>query len=76
MTNSKDSDARTEVGPQHTIGVTMEDLPKVERRALEEEMTEARRRKLACFQKKHARGEQENCPGHHDYGNCYTYGNC
>jgi hypothetical protein len=37
----------------------MEDLPKVERRALEkeleEEMTEARRRKLACFQK-HARG--------------------
>jgi hypothetical protein len=32
-----------------------EDLPKAERRALEkeleEEMTEARRRKLACFQK-------------------------
>jgi phosphopantetheine adenylyltransferase len=51
MTNSKDSAARTEVGPQHTIGVTMEDLPKAERRALEEEMAEARRRKLACFLK-------------------------
>jgi hypothetical protein len=37
------------------IGVAMEDLPKAERRALEkeikEEMAEARRRKLACFQK-------------------------
>jgi hypothetical protein len=59
MTNFKDSAARTEVGPQHTIGVgpqhtigvMMEDLPKAERRALEEEMAEARRRKLACFQK-------------------------
>jgi hypothetical protein len=33
----------------------MDDLPEAERRALEkeleEEMTEARRRKLACFQK-------------------------
>jgi hypothetical protein len=38
------------------IGVVMEDLPKAERRALkkelEEEMAEARRRKLACFQKR------------------------
>jgi hypothetical protein len=37
------------------IGVAMEDLPEAKRRALkkelEEEMTEARRRKLACFQK-------------------------
>jgi hypothetical protein len=37
------------------IGVVMEDLLEVERRALEkeleEEMAEARRRKLACFQK-------------------------
>jgi hypothetical protein len=51
----------------------MEDLPEVERRALEkeleEEMAEARRRKLACFQK-----TNENCPGHHDYGSRYTYG--
>jgi hypothetical protein len=55
MTNTKDSAARTEVGPHNTIGVVMEDLSKTERRALkkelEEEMTEARRRKLACFQK-------------------------
>jgi hypothetical protein len=59
MTNLKDSAARTKVGLHNTIMVVMEDLPKVERRALEkeleEEMTEARRRKLACFQK-HARG--------------------
>jgi hypothetical protein len=55
MTNPKDSVAWTEVGPHNTIGVAMEDLPEVERRALEkelkEEMAEARRRKLACFQK-------------------------
>jgi hypothetical protein len=59
MMNPKDSVARTKVGPHNTIGVAMEDLPKVERRALEkeleEEMAETRRRKLACFQK-HARG--------------------
>jgi hypothetical protein len=51
----KDSAARTEVGPHNTIGVAMEDLPEVERRALkmelEEKMAEARWRKLACFQK-------------------------
>jgi hypothetical protein len=45
----------TEVGPHKTIGVAMEDLPEPERRALEmeldEEMPEARRRKLACFWK-------------------------
>jgi hypothetical protein len=46
---------RTEVGPHNTIGVAMEDLRKVERKALKkelkEEMAEARRRKLACLQK-------------------------
>jgi hypothetical protein len=55
MVNPKDSAARTEVGPHNTIGAAMEDLPEAERRALEkeleEEMTEASRRKLACFQK-------------------------
>jgi hypothetical protein len=55
MTNPKDSAAWTEVGPYNTIGVAMEDLPVAGRRALEkeleEEMAEARRRKLACFQK-------------------------
>jgi hypothetical protein len=51
----KESGAWTEVGPHNTIGKAMEDLPEAERRALkkelEEEMAEARRRKLACFQK-------------------------
>jgi hypothetical protein len=55
MASPKDCAARTEVGPHNTIGVAMEDLPEAERRALEkeleEEMAEARRRKLACFQK-------------------------
>jgi hypothetical protein len=55
MMNPKDSATWTNVGPHNTIGVAMEDLPKVERRALEkeleEEMAEARRRKLVCFQK-------------------------
>jgi hypothetical protein len=55
MMNPKDSAALTDVGPHNTIGVAMEDLPEAERRALEkeveEEMVEARRRKLACFQK-------------------------
>jgi uncharacterized membrane protein len=55
MTNPKDSATRTKVGPHNMIGVVMEDLPKAERRALEkelkEEMTKARRRNLACFQK-------------------------
>jgi hypothetical protein len=55
MTNPKESGARTEVGPHNTIGVAMEDLPEAERRALEkeleEEMAEARRRMLTCFQK-------------------------
>jgi hypothetical protein len=45
----------TEVGPHNTIDVAMEGLPEAERRALkkelEEEMAEARRRKLTCFQK-------------------------
>jgi hypothetical protein len=53
--NPKESGAWTEVRPHNTIGVAMDDLPEAERRALEkeleEEMTEARRRKLACFQK-------------------------
>jgi hypothetical protein len=55
MMNPKESGAQIEVGPHNTIGVAMEDLPEAERRALEkeleEEMAEARRRKLACFQK-------------------------
>jgi hypothetical protein len=57
MMNPKDSAARTEVGPHNTIRVAMEDLPEVERTALEkdleEEMAKARRKKLACFQKTH-----------------------
>jgi hypothetical protein len=55
MTNPKESGAQTEVGPHNMIGVAMEDLPEAERRVLkkelEEEMAEARRRKLVCFQK-------------------------
>jgi hypothetical protein len=55
MMNSKESGTRTEVGPHNKIGVEMEDLPEVERGALEkalkEERAEARRKKLACFQK-------------------------
>jgi hypothetical protein len=59
MTNPKESAAQSEVWPHNTISMAMEDLPKVERRALEkeleEEMAEARRRKLTCF--------QETCTG-------------
>jgi hypothetical protein len=66
MTNLKDSAARTEVGPQNTIGVVMEDLPVAERRALKkelkEEMAEARRRKLACFQKTRMRVIKKTIP--------------
>jgi hypothetical protein len=55
MMNPKESGVRMEVGPHNTIGVAMEDLPEVERRALEqeleEEMAEMRRRKLVCLQK-------------------------
>jgi hypothetical protein len=54
MTNPKDSAARTEVGPHNTIGLAMEELLEAKRRALKkelkEEMAEARKRKLACFQ--------------------------
>jgi hypothetical protein len=54
MMNPKDSATQTKVGPHNTIGVVIEDLPEAERRVLEkeleEEMAEARRRKLACFQ--------------------------
>jgi hypothetical protein len=62
------------------VSVAIEDLLEVERRALKkelkEEMVEERRRKLMCFQKKNTHGgDQENCPGHHDYGNHYLYGN-
>jgi hypothetical protein len=53
MTNLKESGAQTEVGPDNTIGMAMEDLPEAERRALEkeleEEMAEARRTKLTCL---------------------------
>jgi hypothetical protein len=51
MMNPKDSAARTKVGPHNTIGVAMEDLPEALKKELKEEMAEARRRKLACFQK-------------------------
>jgi hypothetical protein len=55
MMNPKESGVRMEVGPHNMIGVAMEDLPEVERRALEqeleEEMAEMRRRKLVCLQK-------------------------
>jgi hypothetical protein len=56
MTNLKESGARTEIGPHNMIVVAMEDLPEAERggaleKELEEEMAEARRRKLTCFQK-------------------------
>jgi hypothetical protein len=55
MMNPKDNGARTEVRPHNMIGVAMKDLPEAERRVLkeelEEEMAEARRRKLICFQK-------------------------
>jgi hypothetical protein len=78
VTNPKESGSRIKVGPHNTIGVAMEDLPKVERRTfkmeLEEEMAEVRRRKLKCFQKI-CTGDQENRPGHHDYDNRYIYGN-
>jgi hypothetical protein len=40
MMNPKDSAARTEVGPHNMIGVAMEDLPEVERRALKKELGE------------------------------------
>jgi hypothetical protein len=56
--NLKETGARNEVRPHNMIGAAMEDLHEAERRPhkkeLEEEMTEARRRKLVCFQKKHA----------------------
>jgi hypothetical protein len=55
MTNPKDGGARTEVGPHNSLMVAMEDLPEVEKIALEkeleEEMAAARRKKLVCFQK-------------------------
>jgi hypothetical protein len=55
MMNPKETGARNEVAPHNTIDVSIEDLPEVERMALEkeleEEMAEARRRKLGCFQK-------------------------
>jgi translation initiation factor IF-2 len=55
MMNPKESGAQTKVRPDNTISVAMEDLPEAERRELEkeleEEMAEARRRKLTCFQK-------------------------
>jgi hypothetical protein len=79
MTNLKDSAARTKIGPHNLIVVAIEDLPEAERRALEKEleegMVEARRRKLACFQKNTHGGDQENCPGHYDHSNRYIYGN-
>jgi hypothetical protein len=40
MRNPKDGAAWMEVGPHNTIGLAMEDLPEVERRALEKELEE------------------------------------
>jgi hypothetical protein len=55
MMNPKEGGARTEVGPHNMISMAMQDLPEAETRALEkeleEEMAEARRTKLTCFQK-------------------------
>jgi hypothetical protein len=55
MLNPKESGAQTEVEPNNTIGMAMEDLSEAERRVLEkeleEEMAEVNRRKLTCFQK-------------------------
>jgi hypothetical protein len=66
MMNPKDSAARTEVGPHNTIEVAMEDLPEAERRVLKkwlkEEMAEARRRKLMCFQKTRMRVIKKTIP--------------
>jgi hemerythrin len=57
MINLRKGGARTEVRPHNTIIVATEDLPEEERKALkkelEEEMAEARRKKLTCFQKAH-----------------------
>jgi hypothetical protein len=75
MMNLKETSARTEVRPPNMIGAAMEDLHeakwKLHEKELKEEMTEARRRKLVCFQKTR---DQENCLDHHDYGNRYIYG--
>jgi hypothetical protein len=53
MTTSKDGTAHTEIRQHNTINVAMEDLPKVERAALEkelqEEMAATSWRKLTCF---------------------------
>jgi hypothetical protein len=55
MMNPKDGGAWMVVGPYNMIGVVMEDLPEVERIALEKQLEEetaaARLRKLACFHK-------------------------
>jgi hypothetical protein len=72
MMNPKDSAARTVVVPHNTIRVAMEDLPEVERRALKKELKEEE----ACvFPKNTHKGDHENRPSHHNYNNCYTYGN-
>jgi hypothetical protein len=66
MTTSKDGPARTEIGQHNTIDMAMEDLPEAERAALEkelqEEMTAARWRKLACFQKTRTRVIKKTAP--------------
>jgi hypothetical protein len=55
MMTLKDGPAHMEIGHHNTIGMAMEDVPEVERAALEkelqEEMATARRRKLACSRK-------------------------
>jgi hypothetical protein len=85
MTNLRESGARTEVAPHNTIGVAMEDLPEVERGR---SRRKSRRRwprqggdgrgeeeEAHVFPKNMHGCDQENHLGHHDYGNCYTYGN-
>jgi hypothetical protein len=66
MMNPKDSVARTEVGPHNMFRVAMEDLPEADRRELEEEfeeeMAEARKRKLECFQKTRTRVIKKTIP--------------
>jgi hypothetical protein len=68
MLNLKDGGARTEVGPHNMIGVAVEDLPEVERIALEKELeveTTAARRKLTCFQKTRTRVIKKTAPTIH-----------
>jgi hypothetical protein len=75
MVNLKDSAARTEVGPHNTNGVVMEDQRGGHtRRNLRRRWPRQGGGSLRVS-KKHARGDQENRPGNHNYDNLYTYRN-